>query len=130
MSPQPRPVPGGLCRRQVGPFRSPTWAHLGSPITTQDSPHLPGAACRAPAYRDVYREVIPDRVPSGKHPPDDAVSGATKTSMDYDSRLVVAVYRVGKGRLVLSAPRILENLGHHPVAGKLPVDLLRWAASE
>jgi hypothetical protein len=55
------------------------------------------------------------------------VAGAIKASQDYASGLMVAVYNLGEGRFVLNTLRIRENLQQHPVAGRLLVNLLRYA---
>ncbi len=77
---------------------------------------------------DVYRDLIPDAVFAGQEPPEEAVAGAIKASQDYDSGLIVAIYRLGAGRFALNSLRIRECLGADPVADRLLVNLLRWAA--
>jgi hypothetical protein len=77
-----------------------------------------------------YRELIPDAVWSGQEPPAEAVAGAMKASQDYASGLMVAVYHLGAGRFVLNTLRIRENLPQHPVAGRLLVNLLRYAGRD
>ncbi len=76
---------------------------------------------------EVYREIIPDLVFSGQDPPDEAVAGANKVSQDYDSGLMVSVYKLGAGRIVLNTLRIRENLGTQPVAERLLRNMLRFA---
>jgi len=49
---------------------------------------------------------------------------------DYDSGLMLAVYRLGAGRFVVNTLRIRENLGTHPVAERLLRNLLRYAAAD
>ncbi|MGC8639191.1 MAG: glycoside hydrolase family 2 protein [Isosphaeraceae bacterium] len=78
----------------------------------------------------VYREIIPDLVFSGQDAPEAAVAGAIKASQDYDSGLLLAVYRLGAGRFVLNTLRIHENLGTQPVAERLLRNLLRFTARE
>lgn len=75
-----------------------------------------------------YREIIPDLVWSGQDPPGEAVAGAIKASQDYASGLLVAVYTLGKGRFVLNALHIRENLQTHPAAERLLRNMLRYAA--
>jgi hypothetical protein len=77
-----------------------------------------------------YREIIPDLVLSGQDPPAEAVAGAIKASQDYSSGLMLAVYDVGEGRIILNTLRIRENLGTHPAAESLLLNLLRQAAHE
>lgn len=82
---------------------------------------LPSGGMMDYAY---YREVIPDEVLTGLDAPDEAIAGAIKASQDYSSGLMLATYRIGTGRLVLSTLRIRENLGRHPAADRLLVNLL------
>jgi hypothetical protein len=77
-----------------------------------------------------YRELIPDAVWSGQDPPAEAVAGAIKASQDYSAGLMVAVYNLGAGRFVLNTLHIRDNLQQHPVAGRLLVNLLRYAARD
>ena len=77
-----------------------------------------------------YREIIPDLVLSGQDPPTEAVAGAIKASQDYSSGLMLAVYELGEGRIILNTLRIRENLGTHPAADRLLLNLLRHAARE
>jgi hypothetical protein len=75
-----------------------------------------------------YRELIPDLVWQGQDPPAEAVAGAIKASQDYASGLMIAVYPLGKGRLVLNTLKIRENLETHPAAQRLLRNMLRYAA--
>jgi hypothetical protein len=77
-----------------------------------------------------YREIIPDAVWSGQDPPAEAVAGAIKSSQDYSSGLLVSVYNLGAGCFILNTLRIRENLGRHPAADRLLVNLLRYAGRE
>jgi len=79
---------------------------------------------------DLYRDIIPDLVLSGQDAPDDAICGAIKASQDYDSGLMVAEYRLGAGRFLVSTLQILENLPRDPVAERLLANALVWAADE
>ena len=76
-----------------------------------------------------YRELIPDLTWQGQDPPAEAVAGAIKASQDYSSGLMVAVYPLGKGRLVLNTLKIRENLETHPAAQRLLRNMLRYAAT-
>ncbi len=74
-----------------------------------------------------YREIIPDLVWQGQDPPQEAVAGAIKASQDYASGLMVAVYRLGEGRLILNTLRIRQNLDGNPAAERLLRNMLRYA---
>jgi hypothetical protein len=77
----------------------------------------------------VYREVMPDPIFAGLAEPDEAVAGAINAAQGYLSGLIVAVYRLGAGRLVLNTFRIRENLGLNPAAERLLRNMLRFAAA-
>ena len=62
--------------------------------------------------------------------PAEAVAGAIKASQDYASGLMVAVYDFGAGRFVLNTLHIRDHLAQHPVAGRLLVNLLRYAGRD
>jgi hypothetical protein len=78
---------------------------------------------------DYYREVIPDRLYSPDDPPLEAVAGAIKSSQDYSSGLMVSVHTVGAGRVLINSLLIRENLGKHPAADRLLMNMLRYAAN-
>jgi len=75
-----------------------------------------------------YREIIPDVVFSGQDPPAEAVAGAIKASQDYSSGLMLAVHKLGAGRIVLNTLLIRENLATHPAADRLLLNLLRYGS--
>jgi hypothetical protein len=77
-----------------------------------------------------YRELIPDLAWVGQDPPKEAVAGAINASIGYDSGLLVAVYRLGAGRMVLNTLLVQENLDRHPAADRLLWNMLRYAAAE
>ncbi len=77
-----------------------------------------------------YREIIPDLVFGDFPPPQEAIAGAIKTSQAYDSGLLTAVYDAGEGRIILNTLRIREYLGRHPVADRLLLNMLRFAAMD
>jgi len=78
-----------------------------------------------------YREMIPDFQFAGLPTPDEAVAGAFRTSMPgaYLCNSLVSVYKLGKGRIVLNALRIRQELGSDPVAERLLRNMLRYATS-
>ncbi len=72
-----------------------------------------------------YGEVIPDAVWVGQDPPRQAVAGAIKASQDYSSGLMVSVYNMGSGQFILNTLLIRENLGKHPAAEIILLNMLR-----
>ena len=75
-----------------------------------------------------YREIIPPRVWTGQDPPEEAVCGANNASLDYSSGLMLSVHQFGHGRFILNTLRLRENLGKHPAADRLLVNLIQYAA--
>ena len=75
-----------------------------------------------------YREIIPDIAWTGQDSPTEVVAGAINTSIDYSAGLFVSVNTLGAGRFVLNTLHIRENLGRNPVAGRLLLNMLRYAA--
>ena len=77
-----------------------------------------------------YRELIPDLVWAGQDPPAEAVAGGINAAQDYSSGLLVAVHKLGEGRILLNTLRVRQNLGRHPAAERLLRNMLRWAAQD
>ncbi len=76
----------------------------------------------------LYRQLIPDMAWVGQDAPAEAVCGANDGSLNYASGLLLSVHELGAGRFVLNTLRIREHLGTDPVADRLLVNLLRYAA--
>jgi len=93
-------------------------------------PIFDGLPCGGLMDYTFYREIIPDAVWSGQDAPAEAVAGANRTSQDYASGLLVAVYELAAGRFVLNTLHIRENLGKHPAAERLLRNMLRYAARD
>ena len=79
---------------------------------------------------EVYAELIPDVGFNGQPLPTEAVAGGCNASQDYSSGLFVAVYPLGKGRVILNSLRVRETLGGEPVAERLLRNMLRYAAGK
>lgn len=77
-----------------------------------------------------YRELIPGTTWIGQDPPKEAVAGSIKSSLDYESGLMVSVNEFGAGSFVLNTLLIRENLGKHPATERLLRNLLRYAARD
>ena len=73
-----------------------------------------------------YREVIPDIAFVGLDPPQEAVAAGNNASIGYSAGLLVAVYPVGKGRIVLNTLNVRGNLGRDPVAERLLRNMLKY----
>jgi hypothetical protein len=81
---------------------------------------------------DYYGPVIPHEVFEGQDTPDETISasfatGNPKYPGGYGSALLIAMYKQGAGRMVLSTPYVLENLGVHPAADRLLLNLVHYA---
>ncbi len=77
-----------------------------------------------------YRELIPQSAFIDLDPPAETVAAAIDASCGYSSGLLVAVYPLGAGEFVLNSLQIRENLGRHPAADRLLLNMLRFAAHE
>jgi hypothetical protein len=77
-----------------------------------------------------YRDIIPDTAWVGQDPPAEVVAGAINTSIDYSAGLLVSVHALGTGQFILNTLHIRENLGQNPVADRLLVNMLRYAARD
>lgn len=77
-----------------------------------------------------YRELIPATAWIGQNPPKEAVAGAIKASLDYESGLMVSVNSFGSGNFILNTLLIRNNLGVHPAAERLLRNLLLYAARD
>ncbi len=77
-----------------------------------------------------YRHVISDTRWAGLDVPAELAAASIDASFGYDAGVLVAVYRVGAGRIVLNTLWIVEQLGHDPVAERLLRNMLRYAAAE
>ena len=76
-----------------------------------------------------YRNVISDTRWAGLSAPDELAAASIDTSFDYDSGILLAVYRLGAGRIVLNTFWIVEQLGKDPAAERLLRNLIHYAAA-
>ncbi len=74
-----------------------------------------------------YREIIGNLAWIGQDAPVEAVAGSIKASQGYQSGLLVAVHEVGAGRILLNTLQVRDNLGTHPAADRLLLNMLRYA---
>ena len=77
-----------------------------------------------------YREIISDRAWTGLDAPAAAVAGGINAAVAYSSGLTLSVHELGAGRFVLNTLHIRENLGAHPAADRLLLNLLRFGAKD
>lgn len=77
-----------------------------------------------------YRNVISDTRWAGLDAPAELAAASIDASFGYDSGVLLAVYRMGEGRIVLNTFWIIEQLGRDPVAERLLRNLIRYAAAE
>ncbi|MBC8449326.1 MAG: hypothetical protein H8D78_16380 [Chloroflexi bacterium] len=94
------------------------------------------AGLQAPGIMDwdYYGPIIPYDVFEGQDTPDETIAAAFATGhhaypTGYACGLLIAAYRAGAGRLILSTPYLLENLDVHPAADRLLLNLVREAAA-
>ena len=77
-----------------------------------------------------YRNVISDTRWAGLDAPDELAAASIDASFGYDAGVLLAVYRLGAGRIVLNTFKICDQLGHDPVAERLLRNMIRYAAAE
>ncbi len=75
-----------------------------------------------------YREIISNQAFSGQETPAEVVAGGIAAYPAYSSGLFVTVNHLGSGQFILNTLRIRDNLGKHPAADRLLVNMLRYAA--
>jgi hypothetical protein len=84
---------------------------------------------------DYYGPTIPREIFEGQDTPDETIvagfaTGNAQFGKGYGSCLLIALYKSGEGRLILSTPYILENLDSHPAADRLLLNLIRHAQGQ
>ena len=77
-----------------------------------------------------YRELIPGTAWVGQDPPEEAIAGAIKSSLDYASGLMVSLNVCGAGKFILNNLLIQNNLDKHPAAERLLRNLICYAARD
>ncbi|MBK8881569.1 MAG: hypothetical protein IPN67_04065 [Bacteroidales bacterium] len=77
-----------------------------------------------------YREIIPGTAWTGQDPPKEAVAGAIKSSLDYESGLMVSVNSFVSGNFILNTLLIQNSLDTHPAAERLLRNLINYAARD
>ena len=84
---------------------------------------------------DYYGPVIPHDIFEGQDTPDDTIAASFATGYNhypsgYGCGLLMAAYRLGAGRFVLSTPPVLDHLAAHPAADRLLLNLVAYAAGD
>lgn len=120
--PLPRPLKGTLATMRSWVYLKDEWA--------KRHPIFAGLPAGGLLDLTFYRDLIPDVAWSDQLPPAEVVAGAINTSQAYASGLLVAVHRLGEGRLVLNTLTIRDQLGRHPAAERLLRNMLRYAAQD
>ena len=82
-----------------------------------------------------YRDLIPEHSFDGQDTPDELVAGALGVGFysathrsGYYAGTHTAVYRLGKGKFIINTFLILENLGKHPAADRLLLNMVNYAS--
>jgi hypothetical protein len=82
---------------------------------------------------DYCGSVIPESLFDGQDIPDDVAAAAFAVGYPipggYASGLLVASYPLGEGRFILNTCKILENLEVNPVADRLLLNMIHYAAT-
>jgi hypothetical protein len=94
-------------------------------------PVFDGLQCNGLMDMVFYRDLIPGNTFSGQDMPAELIAGAFAVGSyqpgGYYSGMHVASYNLGAGSFIINTFLILENLGKHPVADRLVINLLRYA---
>lgn len=82
---------------------------------------------------DYYGPVISRIFFKGQPTPDETVAAAFALCHQsppggYTAGVMVGLYRYGSGRFILNTLHVLENVGVHPAADRLLLNLIRWAS--
>ncbi|MGE5603822.1 MAG: hypothetical protein ACM30E_12285, partial [Nitrososphaerales archaeon] len=92
------------------------------------------AGLQAPGIMDwdYYGPVIPREIYKGLDTPDETIAASFVTANHrcpggYGCGLLVAAYRYGAGRIILSTLHLVENLSAHPAADRLLLNLVQHA---
>ena len=95
---------------------------------TKRHPIFDGLPCGGLMDYTFYREIISNQAFSGQETPAEVVAGGIAAYPAYSSGLFVTVNHLGSGQFILNTLRIRDNLGKHPAADRLLVNMLRYAA--
>jgi hypothetical protein len=79
-----------------------------------------------------YGPVIPHLFFEGTEVPDDVIAAAFTTGYPipggYASGILAGSYKLGKGNFIINTFKILENIGSHPAADRLLLNLVSYAS--
>ena len=97
---------------------------------TKNHPYFEGLPRGGIMDHAFYRNLLTNQIWSDQSDPEEIVAGAMNTSFAYESGLLTAVHRHGKGRFVLNTLRIRDNLGIDPVAERILRNMIRHEVSQ
>jgi len=94
-------------------------------------PVFDGLACKGIMDWDYYGPVIPHGLLEGQNTPEEVVAAAFALGYPcpggYASGILVGAYRFGQGMFMVNTLKILENLGNHPAADRMLLNMIRYA---
>ncbi len=108
----------GLCRGWL--YRPDHW--------TKRHPFFDGLPSGGLMDYTLYRNMITDVWWKGLDVPNELVASGIDASFNYDAGVLLAVYRLGAGRIVLNTFSVCEQLGQDPVAERLLRNMLNYAS--
>lgn len=97
---------------------------------TRQHPIFEGLPCGGLMDYTFYRDIIGPRGFAGQDTPAEVVAGANFSCPAYASGLLTSVNRLGTGQFILNTLNIRENLGRHPAADRLLLNMLRYATRD
>ena len=97
-------------------------------------PIFDGLQCKGILDLDYYGPVLSPFIFDGLDTPDDVALAAfavghSDPAGGYSSGLMICSYAFGKGRIILNTLKVLDNVGKHPAADRLLLNMINYAGS-
>jgi len=127
--------PVGLMPLEVkGEFRgSQGWA-AGRDDFAKSHPIFDGLQANGLLDLTYYRDLIPGSTFNGQEPLGELVSGSFAVGSyqpgGYYSGTIMAIHQLGLGSFIINSLLIMDNLGKHPAADRLMINLLNYAGRD
>jgi hypothetical protein len=125
---------GWLPLKTKGEYRwTQGWA-AGRDDFAKAHPVFDGMPCNGLMDLTYYRDIIPGNSFDGQETPTELIAGAFAVGSyqpnGYYAGMHIGSYEFGAGSFMLNTLLILDNLGKHPSADRLVINLIRYASSK